>query len=71
MTGRRLPTVEQILANATTELDRAYQALGDAADWLRSDWHPAGSPLTDKQARQRTRTLTAIDRAKAEINRAR
>ena len=65
-----LPTREEVFANAVRDLDRAYRALGDAADWLRSDWTPLGSPLTDDQATRRTRMFDQIDRAKAAINRA-
>jgi hypothetical protein len=42
-----------MLQRAEAELDRAYRALGDAADWLRSDRHPVSSPLTDAQAARR------------------
>jgi hypothetical protein len=66
-----LPTRGEILRNAQAELDRAYQALGDAADWLRSDWRPFGTLLTAQQARQRSRMSDAITRAKDAINRAR
>lgn len=72
MTGQRgLPTAAEMLANANAELDKAYRALGDAADWLRSDWHPIGSSLTDEQADARTRMQDAIGEAKAAINRGR
>lgn len=65
-----LPTREQMFANAVAELDRAYKALGDAADWLRSDWTPIGSSLTDEQADRRTRMFDEITKAKNAINRA-
>lgn len=65
-----LPTREQIFANAVQTLNEAYKALGDAADWLRSDWTPLGSPLTDEQAARRTRMFAEIDNAKQAINRA-
>src|SRR4051794_26221969 len=32
----KLPTADEMLANADAELSNAYRALGDAADWLRS-----------------------------------
>jgi hypothetical protein len=35
--GDSLPTAAEMLKQAETELDRAYRALGDATDWLRSD----------------------------------
>jgi len=40
-----------MLQRAEAELSRAYRALGDAADWLRSDWHPIGSSLTRRTGR--------------------
>jgi precorrin-3B methylase len=68
MTGP--PTREEMFDNAVALLDQAYQALGDAADWLRSDWTPVGSALTEEQAARRTRTFDEIDKAKQAINRA-
>jgi hypothetical protein len=46
----KLPTADEMLARADAELSVAYKALGDAADWLRSDWRPVGSSLTKRQA---------------------
>jgi hypothetical protein len=66
----RLPTREQMFANAVQLLNQAYKALGDAADWLRSDWTPIGSSLTDEQAEWRTRMWREIGNAKDAINRA-
>ena len=68
--GDRLPTAAEMLQRAETELDRAYRARGDAADWLRSDWHPIGSPPTDTQAARRSATFAAIETAKTAINQA-
>jgi hypothetical protein len=51
-------------------LNRAYEALGNAADWLRSDWRPIRSPLTHAQAARRRAMFTAIETAKAAINQA-
>lgn len=65
-----LPTRREIFLEATDELSGAYRALGDAADWLRSDWTPVGSSLTAAQAEARTAMFAAIDEAKAAINRA-
>jgi hypothetical protein len=59
-----------MLARAEAELERAYLALSDAADWLRSDWRPLGSPLTAVQAARRSAMFTAIETAKAAINQA-
>lgn len=65
-----LPTREQMFDNAEDLLNQAYKLLGDAADWLRSDWTPVGSSLTDEQADRRTRMFNEIDKAKKAINRA-
>jgi hypothetical protein len=43
-------------------------SVGDATDWLRSDWRPVGSPLTNAQAARRNAMFTAIKTAKAAIN---
>jgi hypothetical protein len=64
-----LPTPDEMLAAAQAEIDKAYRALADAADWLRSDWHPVGSPLTTEQARRRSQMREAIVAAKTAINR--
>jgi len=63
-----LPTPDQMLAAADRELDNAYRALSDAADWLRSDWRPIGSCLTDRQATRRTQIHKAVTAAKTAIN---
>jgi hypothetical protein len=65
-----LPTREEMFDNATADLNRALSALSDAASWLRSDWRPVGSSLTDAQADLRDRMFAGIDKAKAAINRA-
>lgn len=65
-----LPTRREIFLEAVDELSGAYRALGDAADWLRSDWQPVGSSLTTVQADARTEMFDAIAAAKAAINRA-
>lgn len=65
-----LPTREEMFANATAELDKAYRALTAAQDWLRSGWRPVGTPLTDAQARDRVRMQREIAKAKDAIDRA-
>lgn len=65
-----LPTKDEMFGNAVERLDMAYHALGDAADWLRSDWRPVGSELSDEQAEARIRMQRKINDAKAAINRA-
>lgn len=64
----KLPTAEEMLANADAKLREAYAALGDAADWLRSDWTPLNSTLTGEQARRRSAMRQAITAAQAAIN---
>ncbi len=56
-----LPTFEQIRGEA-------YRLLGDAADWLRSDWSPVGSALTEEQAKGRREALRHIGLAKDALN---
>jgi hypothetical protein len=63
-----LPTIEEMFANATASLNEAYRALGDAGDWLRSDWQPLDAELTTEQADKRTRMRKAITAAKQAIN---
>ncbi len=65
-----LPTRREMFLEAYDELSGAYRALGDAADYFRSDWTPVGSPLTTIQASARTAMFDAIGAAKAEINKA-
>jgi hypothetical protein len=65
-----LPTRREIFLEATDELSAAYRSLGDAADWLRSDWRPVGASLTSAQADARSEMFDAIGAAKTAINRA-
>ena len=63
MRAEELPTFEHIRS-------RAYALLGDAADWLRSDWSPVGTALTDAQADGRRDALRLIGQTKEALNRA-
>lgn len=54
-----LPTRERMLTEAHASLRRAMAELGDALDWLRSDWQPAGTELTPGQATERERLRQA------------
>ena len=65
-----LPTREEMFARALADLDRAYAALGDAADWLRSDWRPLGSGLSGVQSHSRSEMFEDIGDAKRLINQA-
>ena len=69
-TAHGLPTFDQILGHAMSALDEAYRAIGDAQDWLRSDWSPVGSSLTDEQANARMGLQSGLAAVKREINRA-
>jgi hypothetical protein len=60
--GPGLPTFEDIRAHA-------YAVLGDAADWLRSDWRPGTGP-TAAAADAVTDARAAISAAKTALNRA-
>jgi hypothetical protein len=60
--GPGLPTFEDIRANA-------YAVLGDAADWLRSDWRPGTGP-TGEAADAVADARAAIAAAKTALNRA-
>jgi hypothetical protein len=66
----QLPTPDEMFAAAERELDKAYRALGDAGDWLRSDWRPVGSSLTPAQAKLRMQMQAQISKAKDAINQA-
>jgi hypothetical protein len=63
-----LPTADEMLDAAEHALREANRALGDAADWLRSDWRPVGSSLTADQAARRIQLRAAISGAKEAIN---
>lgn len=69
--NQRLPTPDEMLDRAENEIELAVARLGDALDWLRSDWRPVGSELTKEQARRRVALRrVAVDGRKA-INRIR
>ena len=60
MSGQGCPSFEQLRAVA-------YALLGDAGDWLRSDWQ---GRLTPEQAEGRRRALGHIHAAKDALNQA-
>lgn len=70
MRDDNLPTPAKMLELAAADLERAYEALDDAADWLRSDW-PPGMALTGEQAGRRRRMWDAIAAGKAAIEQTR
>jgi len=63
-----LPTPAEIIAKANAELTAAHRALGDARDWLLSDWDVQP---TAEQAATIRRMREAISQAKDAINQAR
>jgi hypothetical protein len=65
----KLPTPMEMFENARTPLTDAYRRLGDAGDWLRSDW-PPGYVLSDDQADAKQRAYAAIAAAKTAIDKA-
>lgn len=60
--GPGLPMFEEIRA-------RAYAVLGDAADWLRSDWRPGAGPTSEAMDAV-VDARAAIAAAKTALNRA-
>ncbi len=64
----KLPTREEMFLGASGELQVAYKALGDASDWLRSDWRPLGSRLVAVQVEAKSTVFAQIDAAKRAIN---
>ena len=54
-----LPSRAAIFTNCAEALDEAGVALSNARDWLRSDWTPVGSSLTDQAADAREPTQRA------------
>jgi hypothetical protein len=65
-----LPTWPEIEAHALRHLHAARNEMSDVRDWLRSDWRPAGSPLTDPAANARTEIVRAVAEVQAIIDRA-
>ena len=69
-TDHGLPTFDRILGHGLASLDQAYRSLGDAQDWLRSDWSPVGSALTAAQAHARSSLQAGLAAAKRDLKRA-
>lgn len=65
-----LPTWAEIEVRALGELDLARNHMSEVRDWLRSDWQPLGSPLTDTQAAARTEVLRIAGQVKGLIDQA-
>lgn len=63
-----LPTQADMFTNALDALDAARTSLGDARDWLNSDWKPVGSELTDAGATARREVVRRLSQIKSEID---
>jgi hypothetical protein len=70
MREHELPTWDDILSGALTELGRSRDGLSEAASWLRSDWRPVGSPLPTGAGDARATSQQLIVQAKALIDQA-
>jgi hypothetical protein len=70
MREHELPTWQGMFESALGALDTSRSALSDAADWLRSDWRPLGSPLPDEAGAARRDVMERISRLKGEIDQA-
>lgn len=68
MQEHQLPTASEMFQHAAECVHQAYASLGDAADWLRSDWQPLGSSLTDQQGDARSAVFDRIGEAKCQLN---
>ena len=66
----RLPTWAEIEAHALHHLDAARGEMSEVRDWLRSDWRPPGSPLTDTAASARAEVLRIVGNVKGLIDQA-
>lgn len=64
----KLPTRAEMFANAIDALNESRSKLGDARDWLNSDWTPDGSSLPDDAADARVNALRKIGKLKNEID---
>lgn len=62
------PTFAEIETNVRTALSQARLALGDARDWLKSDWAPGTNPPGGSHAF--LKVLTEVGNAKQTIDRA-
>lgn len=68
MKAHELPTWNEILGQARDSLDIARNAASDAASWMRSDWRPVGSSLTDEAADARTELFEIVGQIKALVD---
>jgi hypothetical protein len=61
---QKLPTWTEIADHAIDELTRCRNAASEAASWLRSDWSPVGTALTDGASDARINVLKRITQIK-------
>ena len=65
-----LPTWADIERQALRHLDAARSEMSEVRDWLRSDWHPIGTPLSDSAAEARSEVLRIAGEVKSLIDQA-
>jgi hypothetical protein len=65
-----LPAWAEIEAHAVRHLDAARNEMSEVRDWLNSDWHPPGTPLSDADVRSRREVLRIVGEVKTLIDQA-
>jgi hypothetical protein len=72
MTGNadRLPTWDFMLGKALEELTASREKLGNARDWLNSDWKPNGGPRSESAGTDRRELQERLSSLKADIDQA-
>jgi hypothetical protein len=70
MNDDSLPTWPEIEAHALRHLHRARTEMAEVRDWLNSDWRPAGSPLSDAEAKARSEVRRIVRDVKRLIDQA-
>jgi hypothetical protein len=63
-----LPTQAEMFTAALDALDGARSKLTDAQHWVRGDWEPVGSPLTDAGVEARAAVGAKCAQMKHEID---
>jgi hypothetical protein len=64
MREHELPTWNDIVDKAADSLHTARNAASEAADWMRSDWRPVGTALSDQAADARTEVFDIVRKIK-------
>lgn len=70
MNSDSLPTWPEIKIHAVRHLHTARTEMSEVRDWLNSDWHPLGTPLTDADAAARREVLRITGEVKRLIDQA-